>query len=102
MAPEDREARKHVDQTLGAKEIDASAQKIAHAGPANVQQPGRLQLCQFLRGDGLLELNHQVGTDEQALRSPAENSRSRNRLPVDGVTFSLCLPRMVGPRRQGR
>jgi hypothetical protein len=40
-------------------------------------------------GERLLELEQQVGPDQQVLRF-------RNTLPVDGVTFSLCFLRIVG------
>lgn len=62
------ESRQHVDQAVRTEQIDASSEQIADARLSDVQQPSGLDLREFSGGERLLELEQQVGTDQQVLR----------------------------------
>ena len=59
--------RQHVNEAIRAEEVDASAQQIADARLRDPKGLGCLGLRQPLRRDHLLQLNHQIGANEQML-----------------------------------
>lgn len=61
------QARQHVNEAIRAEEVDASAQQIADARLRDPKGLGCLGLRQTLRRDRLLQLNHQIGANEQVL-----------------------------------
>lgn len=61
------EACEHVDQAVGTEEIDATPQQVAHARLCHAENLGGLNLSQSARGQRLLQLNEQIGTDQQVL-----------------------------------
>ena len=63
----DAKAGEHIDQGVGAEQVDAAAQEMAHPRLGYPENRGRLGLLQMSRGDDPLELDHEVGTDQQML-----------------------------------
>jgi hypothetical protein len=61
------EARKHVDQRVRAEQVDATPQQIAHAGLRNAKYPCDLHLRHVSGVDRLLQVDEQIGADEEVL-----------------------------------
>ena len=63
----DAEARQHVDEAVGAEQIDPPSEHVADAWLRDAQEFRGLGLRQSSRRDGLLQLDQQVGTNQQVL-----------------------------------
>jgi hypothetical protein len=63
----DSQASQHVDESVGAKKIDATAQHVADSRLANSEELGGLSLLQAPRLKLLLEPDHEVGAHEEVL-----------------------------------
>ena len=61
------EARQHVNQAISTEQIDSPTQEITDAGLGDAQDSGSLRLGQSARRERLLELNQQVGADQEML-----------------------------------
>lgn len=59
------QARQHVDQSIGAEQINATAQEVAHPRLRDPKHSRGLGLGEMSRPDRFLHLNQQVGMDEQ-------------------------------------
>jgi hypothetical protein len=58
----------HIDQAVRAEEIDTAAQQVADARLSDVQHRRSLDLGQRSRRECFLELEEQVGADQQVFR----------------------------------
>lgn len=56
----DSKAGEHIDQHVGAEQVDSTTQEIAHPRLGDPQNLGRLSLLQISGGDDPLELDHEV------------------------------------------
>jgi hypothetical protein len=90
----DAKPRQHVDQSIGAEQIDAPAKEIADPGLCDPKHLRRFYLLKAPRRDSFLNLNQQVSTNECS-DSSFENPRSRKTFPVDGVTLTLLFAMLV-------
>src|SRR5439155_14953887 len=64
----DPQTSQHVDESIGAEEVDAAAQQVADSRLADSKQLGGLSLFQAQRPKRLLEPDHEVGAHQEVLR----------------------------------
>jgi hypothetical protein len=63
----DAKARQHVNQRIGAEQVDVTTQEITDARLRDPKRLGRFCLLKTPRRDGFLHLNQQISTDDQML-----------------------------------
>src|SRR5437773_12439312 len=63
----DSQASQHVDESIGAEELNTAAQQVADAWLTDSQELGCLSLLQAPRPNLLLEPDHKVGAHEEVL-----------------------------------
>ena len=63
----DAEAREHVNQSVGAEQVNPPAEHVADPRLRDAQQFGGLGLRQSSSCDDLLKLNQQVGANQEVL-----------------------------------
>jgi len=73
----------HVDERIGAEEINTPAEEIADARLGHAECLGGSLLLEAASHDELLYLDHEFRPDQR------RNPTSRNTFPVEGVIFSF-------------
>ena len=63
----DAQAREHIDQRIGAKEIDPASEQVADARLGYAENFCQLSLRKATRRDHLLKPDHQVRPDNEVL-----------------------------------
>jgi hypothetical protein len=63
----DPQASQQVDESIGAEELDATAQQVADSRLTDSQELGGLSLLEAPRSKFLLEPDHQVGAHQKVL-----------------------------------
>ena len=85
------QARQHVNECVGTEEINPPAEKIAHAWLGHAQDLSGLSLFQSARRDQPRTWIIRSARTRRCSASSRRNPKSRNTLPVDGVTLSFIV-----------